>query len=91
MNIGLLEADTLATTLQKLLHEEATTDSLQKYDRQARDQWRTLLGVSASLKEANGVHTWTPLNVPQILPCLPGSATDLAALTQQLGLQLVES
>ncbi|SPE60773.1 putative Monooxygenase FAD-binding protein [Verrucomicrobia bacterium] len=86
MNMGLLEAEDLASRLAKILHEEAPLESLEDYDREFRGQWRQLLGITASPKPRNDTNSWARARCARILPCLPGSGEHLSALANQLGL-----
>jgi 2-polyprenyl-6-methoxyphenol hydroxylase-like FAD-dependent oxidoreductase len=88
MNVGLLEADLLATGLRKVLRDKAPIDTLAGYNQQCQARWRQLLGLSGGLKAAATVNPWVSDCVARLLPCVPGSDQDLVRLVAQLGLTI---
>jgi len=86
MNAGFAEGERLARLLRSVLRQEAPSQVLHTYDREQREQWRRLLGMSGGLKARSDTDSWVREHAPRILPCLPGSGPDLPALAAQLKL-----
>lgn len=86
MNVGLAEAQDLAAILQKILRGEKSLKSLDKYDRQRREEWRQLLGLAHDFKANGHATSWVQARASRILSCLPGSGEDLKQLASDLGL-----
>jgi 2-polyprenyl-6-methoxyphenol hydroxylase-like FAD-dependent oxidoreductase len=90
MNVGLCEAETLATQLKKILREGARLKSMESYNRQWQEEWRRLLGLSGELSAREEKDAWVGRRSARILSCLPGSGEQLPRLASQLGLSFVE-
>lgn len=88
MNVGMVEAVTLADTLKRILREKAPWDRLESWDREARAEWRRLLGTGGGFKPRSETSPWVRERRDRILPCLPGSHEHLAPLAAQLGLDI---
>jgi len=88
MNVGLREASDLAHRLQRVLREAAPAALLDEYDAARRAEWRCLLGKAGGLKAGPTAHAWLVAQRQRLLPLLPASGDDLAALAGQLGMQL---
>ena len=88
MNVGMAEAVSLADTLRRILREKAPWDRLESWDREARAEWRRLLGTGGGLKPRSETSAWVRERRGRILPCLPGSHDHLAPLAAQLGLDI---
>jgi 2-polyprenyl-6-methoxyphenol hydroxylase-like FAD-dependent oxidoreductase len=86
MNLGLNEALQLSGILKRILRESAPLTLLEAYNRDCRDEWQKLLGMSGGLLANEHANPWTKLRSPQILPCIPASSKDLTDLVAQLGL-----
>jgi 2-polyprenyl-6-methoxyphenol hydroxylase-like FAD-dependent oxidoreductase len=87
MNAGLREAWQLAEALRQILQENVDLNLLESYDREARDQWRGLLGLTGGLRTSANVSNWIRERYDRIIPCLPGLGADLASLARQLNLE----
>jgi 2-polyprenyl-6-methoxyphenol hydroxylase-like FAD-dependent oxidoreductase len=87
MNIGLIEAATLAECLHQILREEAPNNLLESYNQHRKQEWQRLLGVSPTLRPAAQADKWIRERSRRILPCLPASGDDLISVTNQLGLE----
>ena len=51
-------------------------------------EWRSLLGLDGGLVPQADTDPWIRQHAQQLLPCLPASGADLAALAQQIRLDL---
>jgi 2-polyprenyl-6-methoxyphenol hydroxylase-like FAD-dependent oxidoreductase len=85
MNVGLLEAATLAGALRGILREKASLEVLASCDRDWQGEWRRLLGLTGGLKPRKETGPWLRERCGRILPCLPASHEDLPRLAGQLG------
>ncbi len=88
MNVGLLEAEDLASRLTQLIGGEASEDLLANYEQAHREEWRGLLGAKGALKPSADTKLWVRNHCRQILSSLPASGNELALLLTQLGLSL---
>jgi 2-polyprenyl-6-methoxyphenol hydroxylase-like FAD-dependent oxidoreductase len=88
MNIGLIEAEELAGTLKKLLHQQGLADLLEAYHQKRRSEWRQLLGMAGGPKPRAKTDSWIKEHSARILPCLPASGDELSQLLGQLELDL---
>jgi 2-polyprenyl-6-methoxyphenol hydroxylase-like FAD-dependent oxidoreductase len=85
MNGGLAEAEQLTTILHRILRERKSLKGLEKYDRQRREEWRELLGLSDGFKLDQQATPWIKRRASRILSCLPASGEDLKRLVNDLG------
>ncbi|PWU20736.1 MAG: hypothetical protein C5B50_03240 [Verrucomicrobia bacterium] len=90
MNIGLLEAQALATAVKRVLLDGKPLEQLSEYNQQCRHQWRGLFALDGGLQPGAQATAWARQRADRILPCLPASAETLSRLAAQLGLQLAE-
>ena len=86
MNVGMLEAESLAKRLRQILRDGAPASLLQDYDRECQAEWRRLLGLAGGLKAGSQTMPWVAARQSRLLACLPGSGAELAPLAGQLGL-----
>ena len=87
MNVGLREARDVADMIASVLGERGSIDQLQEYSRQRVAEWRCLLGLEGDLTPDELADPWVCQCSHRLLPCIPASCTDLAALVQQLRLK----
>jgi 2-polyprenyl-6-methoxyphenol hydroxylase-like FAD-dependent oxidoreductase len=88
LNAGLQEAEALAGCLRSILRENASPDRLTSFGRERQSQWRRQLGLSGGLQAGADTAPWVRAHSARLLPCLPGTETDLAQLAAQLKLDL---
>jgi 2-polyprenyl-6-methoxyphenol hydroxylase-like FAD-dependent oxidoreductase len=88
MNQGFWEADVLAGQLRQILRHDKPLASLAAYERDARAEWRRLLGLTGGLRPRSDTLPWVRGNSARLLPCLPSAAGDLDRLAGQLNLDL---
>jgi 2-polyprenyl-6-methoxyphenol hydroxylase-like FAD-dependent oxidoreductase len=88
MNAGFSEAEVLTGCLRRILRENAPVNLLETYEREARNQWRRLLGLAGGLKTTGETNPWVRERSAKILPCLPGTEDDLVRLARQLKVDL---
>jgi 3-(3-hydroxy-phenyl)propionate hydroxylase len=88
MNVGMLEAESLATRLRRILRDGAPPSSLEDYDQECQAEWRRLFGLAGGLKAGSGAAPWVATRQSRLLGCLPASGAELAPLARQLGLEL---
>jgi 2-polyprenyl-6-methoxyphenol hydroxylase-like FAD-dependent oxidoreductase len=88
MNVGLQEAKQLADILSNTLREGGSLEPLQEYNRQRIAQWRGLLGLDGGLTPQTDTDPWIRDHKEQLLPCIPASGADLAALARQVKLDV---
>ncbi len=88
MNVGLQEAEALATVLRKILREKAPLDLLAAYGQGRQDEWQRLLGHRGALTSTGQAEAWVQAHAERMLSCLPASGDDLALLLRPLGLEL---
>jgi len=74
MNVGLREADELASCLVRTLAPGGTADALRDYEPSRRAEWKTLFGAEAPYGSRRAL----------LLPCVPASGKDLEMLLSQL-------
>ena len=91
MNSGFREGKRLADFVRKVLREDASLESLGEYDREQIARWRQLLGLTGGLKAGPETDAWVAAHAAQLLPCLPGSGSDLEAQAQALKLTLAQN
>jgi 2-polyprenyl-6-methoxyphenol hydroxylase-like FAD-dependent oxidoreductase len=87
MNVGMREAEELASILTGILREGQSADRLKSYNQQRIAEWRHLLGLEGGLKLGQSVDSWICGCSDRLLPCIPASGEELASLVQQLGLR----
>src|SRR2546427_6591898 len=58
MNVGLCEAEFLAGILTKILRQNASTDLLESYNHERRNEWQRLLGLKGGLKPKPETDPW---------------------------------
>lgn len=85
MNLGLLEADDLATRLAAILQKGTPVNSLDDYAASHRMQWQQLLRGDG-LEARADTDPWIRARGLSILSCIPASGPDLTALLAQQGL-----
>ena len=71
-----------------MLREQGSVEPLQDYNRQRVAEWRGLLGLDGGLVPQADTDPWIRQHAEQLLPCLPASGPDLAALAAQLKLAI---
>jgi 2-polyprenyl-6-methoxyphenol hydroxylase-like FAD-dependent oxidoreductase len=86
MNVGLLEAEALATAVRRVVREAASLDTLEAYQKARRAEWQRLLGVTGSLKPGAKPNAWAKERAARLLPCLPAGVEEIGRLADQLGL-----
>ena len=74
MNVGLREADDLASRLAHSLRPGGSGSRLDEYNASRAAEWRRLFGADAAYGSREAL----------LLPCLPASGDDLRALLTQL-------
>jgi 2-polyprenyl-6-methoxyphenol hydroxylase-like FAD-dependent oxidoreductase len=88
MNVGFLEAESIAAILEKTLHRAGSPDLLRAWDQQWQEQWLGLLGARGGLSARTETSGWVRERRSRILACLPASGQDLRNLAGQLALDL---
>jgi hypothetical protein len=94
---GLVRKDTFEATAGRRNYYAATqyllpkqpvlpTEGFLEWNQGCREQWRRLLGLSATLKAAAGTDTWVRSRAERIKSCLPVSGKELNFCLNQLGL-----
>jgi 2-polyprenyl-6-methoxyphenol hydroxylase-like FAD-dependent oxidoreductase len=91
MNVGMREAQDLATRMADVLAGNAWTEVLDRWAAERRVEWRELLGVERDLRARPGAADWVRDHRNGVLECLPASGFDLRQLAEQLGLGLGEA
>lgn len=89
MNVGLEEAYALGNTLADILKGTAWMEGLEDYAKR-RDVWRFLLGLEGGLQPTEAAPDWAHRLADRLVLCLPASGRDLAALVQQIGLEVTQ-
>jgi 2-polyprenyl-6-methoxyphenol hydroxylase-like FAD-dependent oxidoreductase len=85
MNVGMLEADDLASCLSAKLRG-GSTGKLEEYAGHHRRRWQNFL-TSVPMAHADA-NAWVKKRAARIPQCIPASGKDLELLLQQLGLEL---
>lgn len=88
MNVGLREAHDLAWALAEILRGGGSPNLLEAYGRGRRAEWEQLLGLAAVPTVDDGAAGWVQANAGRVLPCIPASGYELAALVEQMGARL---
>lgn len=86
MNVGMREAAELVGTIKKILHEHRSSDLLNAYACDRREEWQQLLGTMGEAKPRVQTDPWIIERSTRILPCLPASGEHLNQLFDQIGL-----
>ncbi len=86
MNVGIAEADTLATRITKVLRKKVPLESLESYDKDWREEWQRLLALDGKPTVHPQADAWVRQRSEKILPCIPASGGELRLLARQLGL-----
>jgi len=87
MNVGLREANQLATTIASILRDGTSLDGLQTYSAGRREEWRELLSMDGGLEATGETDPWIRDYVDGLLPCIPGTGKTLSELAGQLGIE----
>lgn len=90
MNIGILEAESLAAKLWQAIQDETALTALERYNQERSKEWRSLLGMSGGLQPGSTTSPWVTERCHRILSCIPGSGEDLTRLAGQLGLTIAK-
>jgi len=90
MNVGLLEAESLAGKLWQALQDNADITSLENYTVQRLTEWRSLLGIAGGLRPGSTASSWVTEKCDRLLSCIPGSGEDLIQLARQFGLTVAD-
>ena len=88
MNIGLREGRALAAAVVSVLRHKAELGLLAEYGHTVREEWRQMLGQSGGPTPALSATPWVRQQAGRLLPCVPASGAQLAALLAQIGLEL---
>jgi 2-polyprenyl-6-methoxyphenol hydroxylase-like FAD-dependent oxidoreductase len=91
MNLGLLEADDLADRVASVIQGERPISELQKYDDHWTGVWRSLHGVSRTVRPTAEADAWVRERADRLVACLPGYGRSAQLLSRQLGLELADS
>jgi 2-polyprenyl-6-methoxyphenol hydroxylase-like FAD-dependent oxidoreductase len=87
MNAGMAEAQSLAQTLEQVLHKKAALGTLESYGEQQLRPWRQLLGLTGGLGSKPQTNPWVTKRCSRLLSCLPACRDDLGVLARQLELE----
>ena len=88
MNMGISEAAQLASALTRILREKAGPEVLQTYEDHCQEEWRRLLGISATPQSGPETDRWVHQHSARILGCVPATGPELQQLLKQLELDL---
>jgi 2-polyprenyl-6-methoxyphenol hydroxylase-like FAD-dependent oxidoreductase len=88
MNVGLREGRDLGEAIAAILNQDASMERLFDYDRMRQAEWRFLLGQEGTVTPKPSADPWVAAQAERLLPCLPASGADLAALMAQVGLEV---
>jgi len=90
MNVGILEAESLAGKLWKALQDDTGTMTLESYNVERLKEWKSLLGMTGGLRPGSTSTPWVAERCDRLLSCLPGSGAALSRLAGQLGLTVAD-
>ncbi|HKV07858.1 MAG TPA: FAD-dependent monooxygenase [Thermoanaerobaculia bacterium] len=88
LNVGLREAEELASRLERILREGAPAGLLEEYGHEAHTEWRRLLGLKGAPIPGEETSPWVRRNAGRLLSAIPASGEDLELLFEQLGVSL---
>jgi 2-polyprenyl-6-methoxyphenol hydroxylase-like FAD-dependent oxidoreductase len=88
LNVGMAEARDLAAAIAGVLRKGSSKDALREYSDRYTAEWKRLQGIERTVEPMPNVDPWVWDNRDRLLPCLPGSGSDLTALAGQLGLRV---
>ncbi len=88
LNEGLDEAHQLASRIARVLRSGGSPSLLEDYDAERRANWKQLLGLSPGLELGPHTDPWIAAHLPRLLPCVPATGAERAALIRQLGVEL---
>lgn len=91
LNVGLREAVELGQAVRDIIRDGASEDMLDAYARGRNLEWGQLLGLDGALQPANSIPSWGSSHANTLLPCIPASGNELAALLKQVGLEPVDT
>lgn len=86
LNEGLREARVLSSRVARILRSGDAPSLLDQYHAQQSAEWRRLLGMRPALEATPAADPWVVKNLTRILPSIPATGAELAALARQLGL-----
>jgi NADPH-dependent dioxygenase len=89
MNVGLCEAEELASKFTRVLRDKAPLDLLEAYGRDYRNAWQRLLGLTGELRARPQASPWVQQRLPRIPLCIPASGAELTRLVSQLGIEIL--
>jgi 2-polyprenyl-6-methoxyphenol hydroxylase-like FAD-dependent oxidoreductase len=84
LNIGLDEANELASSMADALEDSSSRDFGPEYDARRGLQWRELLGLEQRAEFSSRSPEWARRNLSRLIPCLPAADGDLDDLLDQL-------
>lgn len=87
INVGMHEANDLATRIAHALSERRFDSVGVHYTQQRHIEWQRLFGVGPSKPDASLAPDWVKRHIDGLLPCLPASGDDLDDLLDQLGVK----
>ena len=88
MNVGLREGHDLAQHTAGVIRGGAPLGSLDAYGAARRAEWSMLLGGEKAVAPAASAGEWVRANAARIVPSIPASGPELAALLGQIGIGL---
>jgi len=88
MNVGIREASDLVSRISAIHDRGKGFELLQRYQQERQAEWEQLMGLGHRLEAQPDADDWSRSHEQKILPCLPASGDDLAALLLQVGLTL---
>jgi 2-polyprenyl-6-methoxyphenol hydroxylase-like FAD-dependent oxidoreductase len=88
MNVGLYEAFQLVEHIADCIKSGAAPACLEHYAAEREREWHKLLGVNVRFDVLPHAPPWVSTHARRLVPALPASGADLAAILEQLGLRL---
>lgn len=88
MNLGLAEADHLASAIARILRGGASLAEMENYSRQWHGTWLGLHNLDRSLVAGEAADPWVAQYASVLTPCIPGYGQTFDRLAAQLDLRL---
>jgi hypothetical protein len=87
INVGMHEADDLATRIVHALRDRKFDSVGLHYTQQRHIEWGRLFGTGPSKPDVSRAPDWVKRHIGALLPSLPASGDDLDDLLDQLGVR----
>lgn len=89
MNLGIQEGHLLGNTIADVIEGKADRDQLEAYGRQRIHEWRSLMGLDASMKATGETNPFLSQYADRLHECIPASLGTLESFARLMGMEVV--